>query len=357
MNKLIYGAMVLAFVACNDGIDPITPVAPGEDTAAPAVNITYPLEGTKVLVKEEVAPITIKFESTDDIEIQKIDVMLDGATINTYTSFIDYRRAVLSYTYETLNNGPHKLEIKTTDMSNKSTSQVVNFEKFEPYKTKYDGEIFYMPFDAEYAVFLDLVSVKEATKVGNPTFATEAKAGQSYSGIAGDYLTFDATDMVNDEFSAAFWYKINATPDRSGILTISPPDPAASKPNKRTSGFRLFREGSPTKQTFKLNVGNGTADDWFDGGDAASINPAVTTGWVHLAITISQTKAAVYINGNLANTNTFGGVDWTECTSLTIGSGAPNFVEWDHLSDLSLYDELRIFNKALTQTEVQALMQ
>ncbi|MEJ1238795.1 LamG-like jellyroll fold domain-containing protein [Chryseolinea sp. T2] len=357
INRILYGAIALAFVACNDGIDPITPVAPGEDTAAPTVNITYPLEGTKVLVKEDVAPITIKFESVDDIEIQKIDVMLDGQTINTYTSFLDYRRAVVSYTYETLNNGPHKLEVKTTDMSNKVASQVVNFEKFEPYKTKYDGEIFYMPFDAEYAVFLDLVSVKEATKVGNPGFADDAKSGQSYKGVAGDYLTFDAADIMNDEFSAAFWYKINAAPDRSGILTLSPPDPEAEKPNKRTSGFRLFREGSATKQTFSLNVGNGESDDWFNGGDAASIDPTVTKGWIHIAITISQSKAAVYINGNVVSSGNFNGVDWTDCTSLSIGSGAPNFVEWDHLSDLSLYDELRIFNKALTQAEVQALMQ
>src|SRR5690349_5387062 len=99
MNKILCGVMAMAFVACNDGIDPITPVAPGEDTAAPAVTITYPLEGTKVQVKEDVAPIIIKFESTDDIEIQKIDVILDGQTVNTFSSFLDYRRAVVSYTY------------------------------------------------------------------------------------------------------------------------------------------------------------------------------------------------------------------------------------------------------------------
>src|SRR5689334_17470755 len=78
-----------------------------------------------------------------------------------------------------------------------------------------------------------------------------------------------------------------------------------AEPNKRTSGFRLFREGSATKQTFKLNVGTGTSDSWFDGGDAASINPAVTTGWIHVAFTISQTKAAVYINGNLVSSGNF----------------------------------------------------
>jgi hypothetical protein len=345
--------MVLAVLACNEGIDPITAVAPGEDMSAPAVTISFPLEGTKVQVKEDVAPIVITFESTDDIEIQKIDIMLDGQTVNTYNSFIDYRRAVLSYTYESLVNGPHKLEITSTDMSNKSTSQVVNFEKLEPYKPLYDGEVFYMPFDATN---LDLVSITEATKVGSPAFSDVAKAGKSYQGASGAYLTKDVTDLLGDEFSAAFWYKINGTPDRSGILTISPPDPTVALPNKRTSGFRLFREGGAANQTIKLNVGTGASDSWFDGGAAASVNPG-TADWIHVAITISQTKAAVYINGNVVSSGTFDGVDWTGCTQLSIASGAPNFVEWGHLSDGSLYDELRIFNKALTQEEVQAVMQ
>ena len=351
---ILCGVMAFAFASCNDGIDPITPVAPGEDTEAPVVSISYPLEGTKVQVKEDVAPITIKFESTDDIEIQKIEVILDGQVVNTFNDFLDYRRALLSYTYATLNNGPHQLEVKTTDMSNKVSSQVVNFEKVEPYKPQFDGEIFYMPFDAEY---LELVSITEATKIGNSGFADDAKAGKSYQGAADAYLTIPAGTITNDEFSAAFWYKINGTPDRSGILTLSPPDPTAAKPNKRTSGFRFFREGGAAKQTFKLNVGTGAGESWFDGGDAASINPAVTTGWIHLAFTISQSKAAVYINGDLVSSGDFDGVDWSDCQVLSIASGAPNFVEWDHLSDRSLYDELRIFNKALTQAEVQALMQ
>jgi hypothetical protein len=354
IKKLLAGSIAIAAFSCNDGIDPITPVAPGEDLAPPAISITYPLEGTLVRVKEDVAPITIQFEATDDIEIQKIDVILDGQTVNTYSSFLDYRRAVLSYTYATLANGPHVLEIKTTDLSNKTTSKSVDFEKVEPYKPLYDGEVFYMPFDGDY---LELVSITEPTVVGGPSFSDVAKAGKSYKGATDAYLSADATDLMGDEFSAAFWYKIDGVPDRSGILTISPPDPTATLPNKRTSGFRLFREGSATKQTFKLNVGTGGDESWFDGTDAASINPVTTTGWIHLAITISQTKAAVYINGNLVSSGTFGGVDWTDCSKLSIASGAPNFIEWGHLSDNSLYDELRIFNKALTQAEVQALMQ
>lgn len=348
-------AIVLAAGCDNDGyIDPISHVDPGPDESAPTVVITYPVEGTKVQVAQDVAPIDIQFEATDDIEIQSIAISLDGTEITTLSDFKDYRRAIDAYTYETLENGDHELTITATDLSGKSTETSVNFQKVPPYVPVFDGEVFYLPFDADY---MELVSITTATKVGSPGFSDESISGKSYAGAGDSYLTLPTTGITNTEFSAAFWYNLNATPDRSGILTIGPPDPnLPATPNNRKNGFRFFREGSPTNQTFKLNVGDGTADSWFDGGAAASLNPA-TTDWVHFAFTISDSKVVVYIDGEIVSQGAFTGIDWTGCDVLSIASGAPRFTEWGHLSDQSLLDELRIFNKALTQEEVQAIME
>ena len=150
--------------------------------------------------------------------------------------------------------------------------------------------------------------------------------------------------------------KINATPDRAGILVMGPPDEAApAAPNNRKSGFRFFREGSATAQIFKLNTGNGTADSWFDGGAAATIDPT-PEAWVHFAYTISPTECVVYINGEVVKQGTITGISWEGCDILSIMSGAPRFTGWNHFSDLSLMDELHIFNKALTQAEVKEIM-
>lgn len=43
-------------------------------------------------------------------------------------------------------------------------------------------------------------------------------------------------------------------------------------------------------------------------------------------------------------------------STITIGSGAPSFTYWDHKSDLSLIDEVKIYDKALTETEVKNTM-
>ena len=50
------------------------------------------------------------------------------------------------------------------------------------------------------------------------------------------------------------------------------------------------------------------------------------------------------------------GVDWTGCDILSIMSGAPRFTGWNHRSDSSFLDELHLFDKALTQSEIQDIM-
>lgn len=347
------GAACLVAIACDEGIDPITRVEPGPDEAAPTVVINYPAEGTLIRVKEDVTPINIQFEVIDDIEIKTITVMLDGAKIKEFTDFKDYRRALEDYEYDQLTNGTHTLAITAADLSGKSTTESVNFEKVAPYQPVYAGETFYMPFDGDY---MELVSITNATQVGSPGFSDVSKAGKSYAGAADAYLTLPMEGLLGDEFSAAFWYKLNASPDRAGILTIGPPDPNnPAKPNNRKNGFRLFRENAGGKQRVKLNVGNGSGDNWFDGGAAADIDPAVDA-WHHIAFTISAGKVVVYIDGVIVSQGTFPGIDWTGCDILSIASGAPRFTEWGHLSDQSLFDELRLFNKALSEAEVLAII-
>jgi hypothetical protein len=226
--------------------------------------------------------------------------------------------------------------------------QTIIDDKYEPY----NGEVLYMAFNDNYNDFL---TGTPATVVGTPDFAPGEK-GAAYAGAANSYLTYPVADLDVDEFSAAFWMKVDNSPDRAGILVAGPPDPnLPATPNNRTSGFRFFREDASGKQRFKLNVGDGTADTWFDGGAAADVVPN-TGDWVHIAFTISSTHAAVYINGNVVSQGDFAGVNWTGVDILSIMSGDPRFMEWGHHSDESLMDELHIFNKALTQAEVQAVM-
>lgn len=357
INKIAIGlfALVLMF-SCYDGIDPISAVDPGPDAGAPIVTIVRPTDGLAISDPNPVSSVNIELRVEDDIEVGSISVMLDGNEIASYEegTYIDYRIVTREMVYDNITIGDHTITVTATDLAGNVTTATHNFTKEPPYSPQYEGEMLYMPFDGDYS---NLVTFTSATEVGNPGFAGEAKVGNNaYAGATNSYLTYPTDGMLGTEFTATFWYKLNASPDRAGVLVIGPPDNAnPSAQNNRTSGFRFFRENAGGKQRFKLNVGNGTGDTWFDGGAAADIDPA-TTDWVHLAFTISGTEAVVYINGEVVKQGAFSGVDWTGCDILSIMSGAPRFTGWGHNSDLSYMDELRIFSVAMTQNEIKQQM-
>src|SRR5690606_34913982 len=212
------------------------------------------------------------------------------------------------------------------------------------------GSTLYMPFDGDVVEANDNV---EATVVGTPGFAGESSKGtDAYAGAADSYLTFPIDGLFADQFSGAFWYKVNTDPDRGGILTVSPPMNGAD--NNLSAGFRLLREGSATEPRIKLHIGTDAGDVWNDG-DIIEVNGE----WVHIAFTVSDTATLIYTNGEpVANTGdmTDKTVNWADCEILSIGSGAPNFIGWNHFSDLSFIDDLYLFDRALTQEEIQEIM-
>ncbi|MCG8582760.1 MAG: LamG domain-containing protein [Bacteroidales bacterium] len=343
--------ILLSINACNDGIDDITPQEPGTDELAPTVTINSPQDGEQLIVAAS-SPVPIMLEVVDDIELDKVTIHINDEVLETITDFTDYRRyAPLQGHGLDIESGSYTIRIEGTDKTGKSTlSEQINFSvakmgNFEPIY----GESFYMSFQNHY---LDHESVESATVTGFPGFEENGIVGAAYQGAEGASLSFPVADVFSgNEMSATFWYNI-AQQGRSGILSASP----SGSNNNRVAGFRLFREGGDDAQTIKLNIGNGSYDQWFDGGAAATVDPQ-TTDWIHVAITISESSAAVYINGEVVSQGDLGEpVSWDNCEDFYIASGGPHFSEWGHAEDLSQYDELRLFEKALSQDEIKAII-
>jgi hypothetical protein len=355
--KILYNISTLALllcivVGCQKGIDPISKVEPGPDQTAPVVKINYP---TAVTVIRDDAPkvkIKIQCEASDDIELASIVLQLDGTQIATFSSFIDYRRAVVENIYDGVTDGKHTLTVTATDLSGKTGTQSVQFQKTTPYHPIYDGEVFYMPFDGD---FVEQVNNKPPDSlIGTPGFV-DGKIGKAYVGFPNSYVGFKTASIPGipgTQFSVAFWYNLNAVPDRAGILEICRPYTVFND-STRFKGFRLFREANGTKQNISINFGLGKAEVW-------SLSPfttiAQTGNWIHIAVSFSATTATIYINNQVVKILAIANpINWTDCKYLSIMSGRPYFTYWNHLSDLSKMDELRIFNKALTAEEVALL--
>jgi hypothetical protein len=344
----------LTLVSCYDGIDSITEVDPGPDAGAPIITIMKPVDGFTIQVPEPVTSTIIEFEAEDDIELASVSVTLDGQIIAAFDSFLDYRIFNNEFTYDNITTGEHILQVTATDIIGNVTIATSNFSKEPPYTPLFIGETFYMNFDGSYS---ELITVTDATEVGNPGFAPDTRVGTgSYAGATDSYLTFPTNGLLGNQFSASFWTKVNSDPDRAGVLVIGPPD--ATNPdaqNNRTSGFRFFRENAGGNQRFKLNIGNGSGDTWFDGGAAADVDPNADE-WVHFAFTISETEAVVYKDGEVVSQGPLDGIDWTGCDLLSIMSGAPRFTGWGHTSDSGFMDDLRLFSLALTQEDILGII-
>lgn len=344
LNILSIFSIALFLFSCQDMYRPELGDYPLDGPVVTFLN-PNPSGSTVIQSIQPTAPITIKFDVTDDVALKTVVVKYDAEVLTTYSTFTDVKHLSINDLVKTgVPNGSHTITLIATDSDNNVVTKTADFVKkeAEPYIPKYNGEVFYMPFEGN---FYDLVSANPASEVGTPGFAGSGALGTTNSYVAGtnNYLTFPTSGLTSNEFSGSFWYKVNSNPDRAGILVVG-------KDTERFQGFRLFREGSATEQRIKLNVGTGSGDSWNDGG---VLNAAVGD-WVNITFTISATESKIYFNGELQNTATFSNpIDWTGCTTMTIGSGGPTFSYWNHLSDNSKMDELRLFNKALTLSEVQ----
>jgi len=339
----ICSLLTVLAVSCEKGLDPINGVSPDPDVSVPTLEITYPVEGKPFVSPDELSPVTFVLLAVDDVELKSVILKLNGTEIASFTEFKDYRRLDLHYAFE-MASGDYTLDVTVTDLTDKSVSGSVNFSKITaPTYTPIDGEVAYFPLDGFY---LDLISTNAATPVGTPGFAA-GKVNDAYVGATDSYLTYPSEGIAGDNLSAAFWYKLNADPARAGIFMISHP---ATSAEDRIKGLRFAREldGGGPKQKFWMNIGNGTVDTW--------INPPsfeVTGEWMHIAITVSETHVIIYINGEIAIEADYEGpIDWTDCPSISLMSGQPNVIYWDHFSDLSMLDELHLFNRVITPAEV-----
>ncbi len=346
-NIFFVAAAAFLAVSCNQGIDPISAVDPGPDASSPVVTFKSPTNGYEIKNGELVSSLNIDFEVTDDIELGNISVKFDGTDIKTYKSadYKDYRRLIDTLVHGNVTMGDHTLSIVAADLAGKTTTQTITISKVPPYSPKYDGEVFYMPFEGDYT---EMITFKSATKVGSPGFADDGLQNtKAYKGATDSYLTFPIDAFKNDEFTVGLWVKLNASPDRSGILTVG------ASADSRNEGFRLFREGGAAEQRIKLNVGMGSGESWNDGD---VINPKIGD-WVHVAFTVTATENTIYINGTPVRTSAMSSpISWAGCSDLIIASGGTTFSYWDHKSDLSKYDDMRIFNRALSAEEIQAVI-
>jgi len=176
------------------------------------------------------------------------------------------------------------------------------------------------------------------TLTNGPTW-TGGKLGKSLSFDGND----DYVDAVDDPFDLT-------------DLTLS----AWVKTSQTSDGF-IFGKGTTADYQYGLYNNFGASKKavfvvWTTAGGsylmASSTNAISTNQWVHLAATVSGTTAKLYVNGTLEETdsNPVATRDISGIASFSIGRRGDTT---DPFS--GLLDEVRVYNRALSSTEVAGL--
>jgi hypothetical protein len=190
---------------------------------------------------------------------------------------------------------------------------------------------------------------------GNGNTGTLANATWTSAGKYGNALSFNGTNAlitINDSPSLDLttgmtleaWVKPSATAQgwSAAIVKEQQNDPA------NDIGYALYTaDGASQPPAVHGLFGSGPgADKYAVGGSTLTLNT-----WTHLAGVFNGTQLLLYVNGNLTATRT------TNSSVMTPTSGVLRIGgDWHNEFFTGLIDEVRVYNRALSQTEIQTDM-
>lgn len=244
--------------------------------------------------------------------------------------------------------------------------------KVDPSSVAASSLVAYFPFESETATIEKGAGVTFSEKIGAASF-TKGRRGNAYTGSTSEsYLAYDvASDNLFKNlksYTIAAWIKAPATTSVADILVLNGGD-------SFMGNLALTIEGNSNVDSLDVKVYLYSSATEWQGQDLRIQNPAFTTDrWFHLisSYDAATSTMALYSNATLVSSSVrYAGpeVDGqqplmgdlvlaSDMTKLFIGAW-PQLVNGNAEDYMKFYsgqvDELRIYDKALTETEIKAL--
>lgn len=312
----------------------VSGTTPAPDTVAPTVSITAPT-GTTALS----GTVTVSASAADNVGVVGVQFLLDGNLLGAQDPDAPYG---VSWDTTTVANGSHILLARARDAAgNVTDSAPVNVTVTNAQTT---GLVAAFSFDEGTGT-----SATDASGRGNT--ATLRNGVAWVAGQHGGAVSFDG---VNDYISIPN----SASTDISGnAITLSMwINPKASSGDTVVLGkFWNTSMSSPYYQ-YGLELGGGNRTDFYVGtasGARIAFGGATLplNQWSYLAVTFDGAQVKTYVNGNLVNTQALSATITARGNSLNIGADA---TPGQYM--VGLLDDVRIYNRVLTQAQVQVDM-
>lgn len=301
------------------------------DTTPPTVSITAPASGSTV----SGTSVTISANASDNLGVAGVQFKVDGANLGAEDTSSPYS---ISWNNTSATNGSHTLAAVARDAAGNigtSAGVMVTVNNSVPSGS---GPISLWKFDESSGTTAsDASGTNTATLSGGASFTAGRLANAlNLNGIDGQAKANTTTGLnLTQAITIAAWVKYE---------------------DLHAAGYRtVVMKGRPSARGFGLNIYNGYLNFVKVGVVNVPSTVAVPTGaFHHVTVTWHAATAQVkfYLNGVLAQTvsNTTAIVSSLDSDPLTIGSWLTGG-SWFN----GLLDDLRIYNRALSTTEVATL--
>ncbi|HEY6730298.1 MAG TPA: LamG-like jellyroll fold domain-containing protein [Solirubrobacterales bacterium] len=295
----------------------------------PSVSLTAPSAGTVS------GTVTLKATATDDAGLAGVQFLVDGSPVGSEDTSSPFE---YQWPSTGVANGTYKISARARDTANQTTTSsevTVTVSNSAPPVT---GLVLGYGFEeTSGSTANDVSTLKNNGTINGATSTASGKFGRA--------LSFDGTNDRVDVPDAA-------SLDLTNAMTLE----AWVKPTTNASWRTvMLKERGTNDLVYALYSSNGSKPraENFTGAEntAAGTAALALNAWSHLAATYDGTNLRFYVNGVLVTTKATSGSMPNTANPLRIGGNA---VWGEYFS--GLIDEVRIYNRVLSATEIGADM-
>jgi hypothetical protein len=301
------------------------------DNAPPTVSVDSPTGGTVS------GTITVTGIASDSSGIANVQFRVDGVNLGAADTSSPYS---VSWNTASVSNGTHTLTAVATDgAGNQQTSAGVTVTVSNSWAIPSGLVAAYTFAEGTGGTTADVSGTgNTGTLVGGTAWSTAGRFGRalSFDGVNDLVSVADAASL---DFTTGMTIEAWVNPSAlSGWRTV------ALKGGGGGMAYALYAHDQAPRPAGYVNTAG--ADQSAPGAAALPIGT-----WSHLAVTFGGGTLRLFVNGVQVSSVAVSGTILTSTAALTMG-GNTVWGEWF----AGLLDEVRIYNRALTQAEIQSGM-
>lgn len=301
------------------------------DTVAPTIALTAPAAGATLS-----NTVSVFASASDNVGVIGVQFQLDGANLGAEVTAAPY---AISWVTTSATNGPHILSAIARDAAgNKTTSSPVSVTV----SNTATGLVAAYNFnEGSGTTLIDRSGNGNNGSIANSTWVTgKYGGGLQFNGTTSLVTIANSTSLsLTTGMTLEAWIDSSAltSPDANWSAVIAKQHLNSS--NDVSYGLYAV-QGTNTPPGGNILVGSTTYGT--TGGSPLSVNT-----WAFLSTTYDGTTLKTYVNGALIGSRTISGKIFTTSDPLTIGG------DWSNEMFSGIIDNVRIYNTALTQTQLQ----